>query len=148
MSEPRALPRAAPLFKQRSWSPETLRDETWSRRKSHHKLRRNRRCNSVTDDDLDELRACFELGFRFDSADPKLTDAFPALELYHTINKQYNQTLSRSSSAASTVVSDSDSSIGSPCPIFDSGDDPEMVKARLRQWAQVVACAVRQSSPN
>jgi hypothetical protein len=25
-------------------------------------------------------------------------------------------------------------------------DDPETVKARLRQWAQVVGCAVRQSS--
>ena len=26
------------------------------------------------------------------------------------------------------------------------GDNPQTVKTRLRQWAQVVACAVRQSS--
>ncbi|KAE8690596.1 Tetratricopeptide repeat (TPR)-like superfamily protein [Hibiscus syriacus] len=29
---------------------------------------------------------------------------------------------------------------------IDLGDDPEMVKTRLRQWAQVVACSVRQIS--
>lgn len=29
----------------------------------------------------------------------------------------------------------------------EKGDDPEIVKTRLRQWAQVVACSVRQSSP-
>ncbi|KAI8027023.1 hypothetical protein LOK49_LG02G03482 [Camellia lanceoleosa] len=53
-----------------------------------------------------------------------------------------------SSSLSSTVVSDPDSpSIQNPSTIFDdSGDDPKMVKTRLRQWAQVVACAVRQSA--
>ncbi|KAL6963248.1 hypothetical protein U1Q18_035023 [Sarracenia purpurea var. burkii] len=145
--------KAAPLFKQHSWSPDTLHDETWSRRKCNHKLRRRRRCKSVTDDDLDELKACFELGFRFDSPeiDPKLSDTFPALELYQSVNKHYTRSLSRSSSSASTVISDSDTSALSgagPSSIFNSGDDPETVKTRLRQWAQVVACAVQQSSPN
>ncbi|XP_057488097.1 uncharacterized protein LOC130774121 [Actinidia eriantha] len=118
--KPRAPQREAPLFKQRSWSPETLLEEAWYRRQNHHKRRRSRRCKCVTDDDLDKLRACFELGFRFDSPDPKLTDTLPAVELYHIANKQYSQTLTRSS----TVVSDSDSSIGSPSPTFDSGLQP------------------------
>ncbi|GMP48426.1 hypothetical protein CsSME_00015781 [Camellia sinensis var. sinensis] len=154
------------LLKQQSWSPDIHRQETWSRRKDNHKLRRRllRRTKSVTDDDFDELKACFELGFGFDSdspdSDPKLSDAFPALELYYAVNKQYNNHhggLSRSSSSASTLISDSDSSslpIESPrsststTTIFDSGDDPETMKTRLRQWAQVVGCVVRQSSPN
>ncbi|KAI8532807.1 hypothetical protein RHMOL_Rhmol11G0243200 [Rhododendron molle] len=152
MSQSTATP---PLFKQRSWSPDMLRDQAWSRRKGqHHKLRRRGRLSrSVTDDDLDELKACFELGFGFDSPviDPKLSDAFPALEFYHTVNKQYSQSLSRTTSSSSTVVSDSDTSsfsVDSPSStIFDPGDDPEMVKTRLRQWAQVVACVVRQSLP-
>ncbi|GFQ07105.1 hypothetical protein PHJA_002854600 [Phtheirospermum japonicum] len=41
-------------------------------RRRNHRLRCGR---SVTDDDLDELWACFELGFNFDSPDldPKLS---------------------------------------------------------------------------
>jgi len=135
----------APLFKQRSWSQDMLRDEAWARRKGHHKLRRSqgRLCKSVTDDDLDELKASFELGFGFgsESPDPKLSDAFPAIEFYHYVNKQYSSySLSRTTSSSSTVVSDSDASscsIENPSSaIFDPGDDdPEMVKVRLRQWA-------------
>lgn len=30
---------------------------------------------------------------------------------------------------------------------LEKGDNPDIVKTRLRQWAQVVACSVRQSSP-
>ncbi|XP_059651071.1 uncharacterized protein LOC132298706 [Cornus florida] len=146
MSESKAPPR--PLYKHNSWSPDTQREEVWSRRKRIHRLRRGRSM-SVTDEDLEELRACFELGFGFDTdspeIDPKLSDAFPALELY------YSKTLSRSSSSSSTTTTsdcDSSSSIVSPSTIFDSGDDQEMVKTKLRQWAQMVACSVRQSSPN
>lgn len=29
---------------------------------------------------------------------------------------------------------------------FGEGDDPETMKLRLKQWAQVVACSVRQFS--
>ncbi|KAG8368380.1 hypothetical protein BUALT_Bualt15G0039500 [Buddleja alternifolia] len=145
----RGAPR--PLCKQNSWSPDILRDEAWANRRRNHRLRRGR---SVTDDDLDELRACFELGFHFDSPDldPKLSNTFPALEFYYAVNRQYGSALSRSSSAS---FSDCDSaaassaSIGSPSSsIVDPGADPEMVKSRLKQWAQVVACSVRQFSPN
>ncbi|KAI3448110.1 hypothetical protein Pfo_004775 [Paulownia fortunei] len=147
-SEPR-LRRGAPLplYKQNSWSPDILRDEAWTIRRKNHRLRRGR---SVTDDDLDELRACFDLGFNFDSPDldPKLSSTFPALEFYYAVNRHYCNNLSRSSSA---TFSDSDTasfSGGSPGSIIDPGDDPAIVKTRLKQWAQVVACSVRQSSPN
>ncbi|KAL3722396.1 hypothetical protein ACJRO7_034723 [Eucalyptus globulus] len=151
MSKPSAgpppPPPQRPLHKQHSWSPDVLREEAWQRRKGSFKGRRA----SVTDDDLDELKGCIELGFGFDSprVDPKLSDTFPALELYHAVNKQYHRSLSRSSSAESSLslsslVSDNDAeSTGS---IYDPGDDPETVKTRLRQWAQIVACSVRQSS--
>lgn len=93
------------LSKQNSWSPDTVRDEAWSNRRRKNLQRRGR---SVTDDDVDELRACFELGFNFDSPDldPKLSSAFPALEFYHAVNRRYSNTLSRSSSLS---FSDSDS---------------------------------------
>ncbi|KAM4088825.1 hypothetical protein ACB094_07G101600 [Castanea mollissima] len=149
-SRPHAPPR--PLYKQHSWSPDIHRDEAWLRRKGSNKnsssgdpnrLRRNK---SVSDDDLEELKACIELGFGFDSpeVDPKLSDTIPALEFYYAVNKQYSNSLSRSSSSSSLVASDIE--IETPNPIIDQGEDAELVKARLRQWAQVVACAVRQSA--
>nr|XP_023879224.1 uncharacterized protein LOC111991658 [Quercus suber]POE77091.1 hypothetical protein CFP56_72826 [Quercus suber] len=144
-SRPHAPPR--PLHKQHSWSPDIHRDEAWLRRKGSNKnssgLRRNK---SVSDDDLEELKACIELGFGFDSpeVDPKLSDTIPALEFYYAVNKQYSISLSRSSSSSSLMASDTE--IESPNTIIDQGEDAELVKTRLRQWAQVVACAVRQSS--
>lgn len=119
-TEPPRLRRGPPrpLYKQHSWSPDILRDEAWTNRRKNHRLRRGR---SVTDDDLDELRACFDLGFNLDSPDldPKLSSTFPALEFYQTVNRQYNS-LSRSSSA---TFSDSDTaSFGSPVSIVDPGE--------------------------
>ncbi|XXG60962.1 hypothetical protein AAC387_Pa04g2738 [Persea americana] len=129
------------LHKQHSWSPDAHRDEAWLRRR--HSSRR--RTKSVTDDDLDELKACIELGFGFSpEKDPRLTDTIPALDLYYAVNKQYNDTVSKSSNASDCDPSD----VGSPktpnilpCP----GDGPDVVKTKLKQWAQVVACSVRQS---
>ncbi|KAL8151858.1 hypothetical protein V2J09_021666 [Rumex salicifolius] len=115
------------LLKQSTWSPDLYREEAWVRRKG----RANRRSKSVTEEDLDELKACFELGFGFDSPDldPKLSDAFPAYGLYHAVNNQYSK-----------------SSSDLPSPIFSPGEDPKTMKTRLRQWAQVVACSVKHSS--
>lgn len=93
-------PKPRPLRKQWSWSPDTNREEVWARRKGEYHQRRG--CTrSLTDDDFDELKACFELGFGFDSPDldPKLSDAFPALEFYCAVNRQYSN-LSRSSSSS------------------------------------------------
>ncbi|CAL5371067.1 hypothetical protein ACSBR2_024956 [Camellia fascicularis] len=137
-------PAVAPLLKQKSWSPDAYRDEAWLRRKGNHDSRR-RRSKSVTDEDLDELKACIELGFGFESPeiDQRLSDTLPALGLYYTVNKQFYEN-SKSSTTASECDSPS-SSVGNHS-IFDPGDNPQTVKTRLRQWAQVVACSVRQSS--
>ncbi|KAH7847627.1 hypothetical protein Vadar_028328 [Vaccinium darrowii] len=147
MSHPTLPPAAAPLFKQKSWSPDVYRDEAWLRRKD----RRKRRSKSVTDEDLDELKACIELGFGFDSPDmdPGLSDTLPALGLYYAVNKTYYDSVSKSSSSLfSSTASECESpaSVGSPSTILGLGDNPQTVKTRLRQWAQVVACSVRQCS--
>ncbi|CAN4082901.1 unnamed protein product [Withania somnifera] len=151
---PRAPPSlvvsVSPLYKQKSCSPDTFRDEAWQRRKGTYGSCLKRRSKSVTDEDLDELKACIELGFGFDSPemDQRLSDTFPAYGLFYAVNKRYADTLSKTPSLSS-VVSGSQStthSSDSPLNIVDPGDNPQTVKIRLRQWAQVVACAVRQSS--
>jgi hypothetical protein len=95
--------------------------------KKHNHLSRSRSSNnllskSLSDDDLQELKACFELGFGFDSPefDSKLSHTIPALELYHAVNKQYNKhSLSRSSSSSSIVSDNDDANI---TVIFNPGD--------------------------
>lgn len=149
-----SLPIRSSLYKQKSWSPDSFRDEAWQRRKNTHDFRGNRRSKSVTDEDVEELKACFELGFDFDSPemDQRLSDTFPAYGLYYAVSKNYSDTVSKPpslSSPLSSTISDCDtlSPVGSPhTTIFGPGDNPQTVKTRLRQWAQVVACAVRQSS--
>ncbi|XP_043714778.1 uncharacterized protein LOC122663142 [Telopea speciosissima] len=145
MAAPPAAPPSvlAPLYKQRSWSADTYRDEAWLKRKGNHKRKRSK---SVTNDDLDDLKACIELGFGFDSPDldRKLSNTLPALSLYHAVNKQYSDSILKS--LPSTPSSETSSPPGSPLTFISPGDDPQLVKTRLRQWAQVVACSVRQSS--
>ncbi|OIW20771.1 hypothetical protein TanjilG_23127 [Lupinus angustifolius] len=107
---PHAPPRQ--LFKHQSWSPDMIREEAWQRRKESHFSSRYRLSKSLSNADLEELKACIELGFGFDSPkiDPKLSNTIPALELYLAVNKQYNShSLSRSSSTSS-FVSESDTS--------------------------------------
>ncbi|CAJ1939587.1 unnamed protein product [Sphenostylis stenocarpa] len=151
MSNRAHAPPPRPLYKQQSWSPDMLRDEAWQRRKDNHQVsgenrRRHRLSKSLSEDDLEELKACIDLGFGFDSPeiDPKLSNTIPALELYLAVNKQYNQHSFSRSSSSSSLQSDSDTS--SPTTIFNPGDDLAVKKTRLKQWAQVVACAVRESS--
>jgi hypothetical protein len=143
MSDPRARPppsqpwqpsEAQPrpissLYKQHSWSPDAYRDEAWLRRKGNSK---NRRSKSVTDEDLDELKACIELGFGFDDSlspelDQRLSDTLPALGLYYAVNKQYNDTVSKPTTTTppSSTPSECDSApspLGSPhTTIFSPG---------------------------
>lgn len=89
------LPPPRPLYKQNSWSPDTIREETWQRRKSISGTRRLVRSKSVSEYDLEELKACIELGFGFDLPNvyPKLSDTLPALEFYHDVNKQCSKSL-------------------------------------------------------
>ena len=115
-------PPLQPLYKQQSWSPDLLREEAWRRRKDDYVTGKSHRLTkSLSEDDLQELKACIELGFGFNSPeiDPKLTNTIPALEFYHAVNKQYDRSLSRSSSSSS-VASDGDSR--SPGTIFEPGN--------------------------
>jgi hypothetical protein len=89
------------LQKQNSWSPDIERDEAWERRRrglmrrapSSSSLSRAR---SVTDDDLDELRGCLDLGFEFEppaasgcaaciEGRTRLVETLPALDLYYAV---------------------------------------------------------------
>ncbi|XP_026657218.2 uncharacterized protein LOC103697907 [Phoenix dactylifera] len=146
------------LLKQHSWSPDTERDEAWLRRKGLHRGRRGRPERSVTDDDLDELRGCIDLGFGFEIFDPpatggrtaaltrRLSETFPALDLYYAVHRSYCDSVAQSTPLDSSSSSSADDGSPMDCslPIFSPGESPEAVKARLKQWAQVVACSVRQ----
>lgn len=121
MSRRSDAPPPPALYKQKSWSSDTLREVAWQRRKEDHATR-GRLSKSVSEDDLQELKACIELGFGFDSpeTDPKLSSTIPALELFHAVNKQYNNhSLSRSSSSSSIF---SDTNIANTTTIFNPGN--------------------------
>ncbi|KAL1215808.1 hypothetical protein V5N11_024341 [Cardamine amara subsp. amara] len=144
----RNAPPPKPLVKQHSWSPDADREEAWLRKKGKQPLGCLGRSKSVTDEDLEELKGCIELGFGFEpdspELDPRLSETLPALGLYCAVNKQYSSRLSRTSSLSS-IASEGEVS-NSSTTIVDQGDDPETMKLRLKQWAQVVACSVRQFS--
>ncbi|CAL9159086.1 unnamed protein product [Musa hybrid cultivar] len=140
------------LLKQRSWSPDSDREEAWLRRQSIHRGRRGRlalaRARSVTDEDLDELRGCIDLGFGFDAESPladarRLSDTLPALDLYYTVHRG-SPAGSPPSESSSSDGSAASPDLGSTVSFFSPGDSPEERKARLKQWAQVVACSLRQ----
>ncbi|GER25949.1 hypothetical protein STAS_01558 [Striga asiatica] len=113
--------------------------------------------HDLTDEDLNELKGCIELGFGFNEEDgQRLCTTIPALDLYFAVNRQLSTSpvLSPCSNASSSNIGGRSSSFGGS-PMSDSesnwkicspGDDPEHVKTKLRHWAQAVACSVRQSS--
>ncbi|KAI3798232.1 hypothetical protein L1987_33503 [Smallanthus sonchifolius] len=106
------------------------------------------RAKSLTDEDLDELKGCLDLGFGFSYDEiPELCNTLPALELCYSMSQKFlddQQKSPNESSSSPTVVDES----VSPPPIANwkissPGDHPEDVKARLKYWAQAVACTVR-----
>ncbi|XP_031489769.1 uncharacterized protein LOC116257296 [Nymphaea colorata] len=151
---------------------ETSRDAAWERRR-HQFVKRQRsfgsaaafagktvakqaRSRSLTDEDLDELKGCLDLGFDFkEEEDHGLKTTLPALDLYFAVKRQLSDskvTLQHQLSFRSQV-STPDSGTSSPrsphsdpaaWKICNPGDNPQHVKTRLRHWAQVVACSVRQ----
>ncbi|EOA32541.1 hypothetical protein CARUB_v10015830mg, partial [Capsella rubella] len=93
-----------PLKKQQSLN----RDEAWLRmtkRRPSDRLRRTKSC--ITNDDIEELIGCFDIGFGFepDSSDfsPRLSKTIPALDLYTAVHRQYNNHLSRTSSELDVI---------------------------------------------
>ncbi|XP_078444900.1 uncharacterized protein LOC144714036 [Wolffia australiana] len=147
-------PPPTPLFKQKSWSPDSNREEMWERRKGLYRSRRKESdgsrllSRSVTDEDLEELRGCIDLGFGFSFDSPasstasslddvdRLSDTLPALDLYYAVQRSYSGPFPDSPSSGSPL----DSPLSS---IFPPGENPQLVKKRLKQWAQVVACTLR-----
>ncbi|KAL4193887.1 hypothetical protein AMTRI_Chr06g201570 [Amborella trichopoda] len=93
------------------------------------------RTKSLTDGDLDELKGCVDLGFGgFNYEEiPELCNTLPALELCYSISQRFMEDQNKSPDASSIA----NWKISSP------GDHPEEVKARLKFWAQAVACTVR-----
>jgi hypothetical protein len=79
------------------------------------------RNRSLTDEDMEELRGCIDLGFGFsnDEKDMELCNTLPALELCYAITKRYNDVVGRTSSSSSssssspTTISTSQSSSSS-----------------------------------
>ncbi|KAI3827552.1 hypothetical protein L1987_01629 [Smallanthus sonchifolius] len=143
-----------PLHKQKSVSTDFCREEAWLRRKDNHHHHLHRRSKSlITTEDIDELKGCVDLGFHF-ASEPitKLSKTLPALDLYYATSSPTTPRPSSSSSTTTSSYGDSDSP-PQPCSpatgaaatgLFNSGENPEMVKRILKQWAQVVACAARQ----
>ncbi|XP_020261504.1 uncharacterized protein LOC109837601 [Asparagus officinalis] len=110
------------------------------------------RTKSLTDEDLEELKGCLDLGFGFSYDEiPELCSTLPALELCYSMSQRFldDQRVSESSSSDQDSVTSTSSSSSSSSPLvanwkFSSpGDDPDEVKARLKYWAQAVACTVR-----
>ncbi|RLN09055.1 hypothetical protein C2845_PM11G03450 [Panicum miliaceum] len=133
----------------------------------HHVVRSSseRAMRCLTDEDLDELRGSFELGFGFDeeTGGAHLRNTLPALDFYFAVNRQLSDPKLRTASPTSTLSTVSSSSTlpdtpsprspnddpaasgADPWKIFFPGDNPQLVKTRLRHWAQVVACAIKHS---
>ncbi|KAL8061711.1 hypothetical protein ABFX02_02G103000 [Erythranthe guttata] len=147
---------------------EVPRNIAWERRRRQflqQERRRNNPGGDLTDEDLNELKGCIELGFGFNEENgQRLCPTIPALDLYFAVNRQLS--ISPISSPASSGGGGSARSIGtsttlslggrsnsfgSPMSdsdswkIFSRGDDPQQVKTKLRHWAQAVACSVLQS---
>ncbi|XP_047954930.1 uncharacterized protein LOC125201073 [Salvia hispanica] len=163
---------ARTLTKQLS-TREVPRNIAWERRRLQVQQQERRKSEEdLTDEDLNELKACIELGFGFDAQEgQRLCTTIPALDLYFAVNRQFlTSPLASPSSTGSARLR-----IGSPSPspapvppsptppatltlrscsftgesdswkILNKGDDPQQVKTKLRHWAQAVACSVMQS---
>ncbi|CAA6668298.1 unnamed protein product [Spirodela intermedia] len=83
------------------------------------------RSKSLTDEDLEELKGCLDLGFGFNyEGIPELCSTLPALELCYSMNQRFLEEQQREKGGSLL------------------GDHPEEVKARLKYWAQAVACTL------
>ncbi|EFH55594.1 hypothetical protein ARALYDRAFT_482083 [Arabidopsis lyrata subsp. lyrata] len=106
------------------------------------------RAKSLTDDDLEELKGCLDLGFGFSYDEiPELCNTLPALELCYSMSQKFLDD-KQQNHHKSPDEDDSPPPPTTTAPIANwkissPGDDPDDVKARLKYWAQTVACTVR-----
>ena len=99
---------------------------------------------SLTEKDLEELRGCLDLGFEFTYEDiPELCNTLPALRLFSTPSSHLHPNWAISKPGICLPSLSFSLSPPSLSNFLVPGDDPEEVKARLRLWAQAVACIVR-----
>ncbi|XP_010522195.1 PREDICTED: uncharacterized protein LOC104800902 [Tarenaya hassleriana] len=110
-----------------------------------------RRTKSLTDDHLEELKGCLDLGFGFSYDEiPELCNTLPALELCYSMSQKFlGEKQSHQKSPENSPVEESRPpplAAASPVAnwkISSPGDHPDDVKARLKYWAQAVACTVK-----
>ncbi|XP_014513550.1 uncharacterized protein LOC106771977 [Vigna radiata var. radiata] len=103
------------------------------------------RSKSLSDEDLEELKGCLDLGFGFSYEEiPELCNTLPALELCYSMSQKFmdNSPPSPSPSNLPAPAHSLSTSIAN-WKISSPGDHPEDVKARLKFWAQAVACTVK-----
>jgi hypothetical protein len=108
------------------------------------------RARSLTDDDLEELKGCVDLGFGFSYDEiPELCGTLPALELCYSMSQRFldeHQSPAKPEQLAPEPPAVVPASPVQPIPnwkISSPGDSPDEVKARLKYWAQAVACTVK-----
>ncbi|PUZ53490.1 hypothetical protein GQ55_5G055100 [Panicum hallii var. hallii] len=101
------------------------------------------RTRSLTEDDLEDLKGCLDLGFGFAYSEiPELCGTLPALELCYSMTRRFLD----EQRAPGHEQEEEQENAATPLPnwrISGPGDDPEEVKARLKYWAQAVACTVK-----
>ncbi|ESQ38952.1 hypothetical protein EUTSA_v10001651mg [Eutrema salsugineum] len=105
-----------------------------------------KRTKSLTDDDLEELKGCVDLGFGFNYEEiPELCNTLPALELCYSMSQKFMDQDHHHTSPEkkSPAMLESPVSPIASWKISSPGDNPDDVKARLKFWAQAVACTVR-----
>ncbi|XP_076899214.1 uncharacterized protein LOC143553021 [Bidens hawaiensis] len=129
------------------------RELAWERK--CHQMRMQERKRELTvenpdelsDEDLKELKGCIELGFVFTEEDggQSLANTLPALDHYFAVNRLASPTMSPRSMSSSRSKFAEFGSLSSKS--LDEGrENPEQIKTKLRQWAQLVACSLMQSS--
>ncbi|KAG7653227.1 hypothetical protein ISN44_As01g005170 [Arabidopsis suecica] len=106
------------------------------------------RSKSLTDDDLEDLKGCLDLGFGFSYDEiPELCNTLPALELCYSMSQKFLDDKHKSPESSSVEDSPSPPPVTSTpianWKISSPGDNPDDVKARLKYWAQAVACTVQ-----
>ncbi|KAL0720556.1 hypothetical protein Bca4012_035155 [Brassica carinata] len=101
-----------------------------------------KRTKSLTDDDLEELKGCVDLGFGFNYEEiPELCNTLPALELCYSMSHKFMDQDHHHHHHTSSSPEKIESPIAS-WKISSPGDSPDDVKARLKFWAQAVACTL------